>query len=366
MARARDYYRVSGNTVSELVTGLNFLLQRMADRMDRIEGIRGTASIESALDMNSNLIKEVGSGSLQDDAARLSDIDTVAAFTITAGDGLTGGGTVASSPTLNVGAGAGIAVAADAVGLATMSQGTVKGRAAAAGTGDPQDLTASQVKTILALAAADISDFNEAAEDAVLGASADSSTIDITYNDAGNSWSADVIADSISNSLLANMAQSTIKGRAAAAGTGDPTDLTASQVKTILAIATSDISDITSSTFTPTVAGATIAGTTTYGSRSGSYLKIASFVFFRLRVTWTGQTGTGNLLIGNLPFTSANTDATPVEVSADSLIFAGQLSAMIPNNSTNIELYADATGVAITNVAVDTAATVWISGCYLT
>lgn len=47
--------------------------------------------------------------------------------------------------------------------------------------------------------------------------------------------------DSITNALLANMAQATIKGRAAGAGTGDPTDLTAAQVKTILAIAPSDV-----------------------------------------------------------------------------------------------------------------------------
>src|SRR4030067_105697 len=46
-----------------------------------------------------------------------------------------------------------------------------------------------------------------------------------------------VIADNaVTNAKLADMAQSTIKGRAAGAGTGDPTDLTAAQVKTIIAI----------------------------------------------------------------------------------------------------------------------------------
>jgi len=51
-------------------------------------------------------------------------------------------------------------------------------------------------------------------------------------------WKADVssvISDgSITNAKLANEAQSTIKGRAAGAGTGAPQDLTAAQVKTIL------------------------------------------------------------------------------------------------------------------------------------
>lgn len=40
--------------------------------------------------------------------------------------------------------------------------------------------------------------------------------------------------DSVTNAILANMAQATIKGRAAGAGTGDPTDLSATQARSIL------------------------------------------------------------------------------------------------------------------------------------
>ena len=43
--------------------------------------------------------------------------------------------------------------------------------------------------------------------------------------------------DSVTNGKLDNMAQSTIKGRAAGAGTGDPQDLTATQVRTIINVA---------------------------------------------------------------------------------------------------------------------------------
>lgn len=42
------------------------------------------------------------------------------------------------------------------------------------------------------------------------------------------------VLPAVENAGLADMAQSTIKGRAASAGTGDPTDLTATQVRTIL------------------------------------------------------------------------------------------------------------------------------------
>lgn len=86
MVRARDNYQVTGQTVAELVTSLNFLFQRFADRMDRIEGIRGTASIESMLDMNNNLVTEVAGGSLDDDAARLADLTEAIALHVAAPD----------------------------------------------------------------------------------------------------------------------------------------------------------------------------------------------------------------------------------------------------------------------------------------
>lgn len=45
---------------------------------------------------------------------------------------------------------------------------------------------------------------------------------------------ATIAADAVANTQLANMAQATIKGRASGAGTGDPTDLSAAQVATII------------------------------------------------------------------------------------------------------------------------------------
>lgn len=44
--------------------------------------------------------------------------------------------------------------------------------------------------------------------------------------------------DSVTNAKLANMAQATIKGRQAAAGTGDPEDLTAAQARTAMGLGT--------------------------------------------------------------------------------------------------------------------------------
>lgn len=79
-----------------------------------------------------------------------------------------------------------------------------------------------------------ITDFTEAAQDAVGGILTDTTTIDFTYTDATPSITADVKTGSIANSYLANMTQATIKGRADGAGTGAPVDLTASQLLTIV------------------------------------------------------------------------------------------------------------------------------------
>lgn len=69
------------------------------------------------------------------------------AVSITAGAGLTGGGTIAATRSLEVGAGSGITVDADAVRLADITGPTVYGRAS--GTGVPQQLTQAQITALV-------------------------------------------------------------------------------------------------------------------------------------------------------------------------------------------------------------------------
>ena len=78
---------------------------------------------------------------------------------------------------------------------------------------------------------------DEEARDAVGAILSDTTTVDLTYTDAGagaGTITAIVIDASITNAKLANMVQGLIKGRAAGAGTGEPVDLTQAQVFAIL------------------------------------------------------------------------------------------------------------------------------------
>jgi hypothetical protein len=64
---------------------------------------------------------------------------------------------------------------------------------------------------------------------------------DITVSGTGATWTIDanavtetkIINDAVTDAKLANMAEATVKGRAAGAGTGDPTSLSAAQLQAI-------------------------------------------------------------------------------------------------------------------------------------
>lgn len=159
---------------------------------------------------------------------------------------------------------------------ANMAQDTIKGRATA-GTGDPEDLTATQVRAILNVEdgannyvhpnhSGDVTSVGDGAttiaNNAVSNAKLrDSGALSVIGRSAGTDGDpADIVADTdnrllrrvgtdlafgqattgcygaatVTNDKLANMSQSTIKGRSSGSGTGAPEDLTASQVRTII------------------------------------------------------------------------------------------------------------------------------------
>jgi hypothetical protein len=64
------------------------------------------------------------------------------------------------------------------------------------------------------------------------------------------------------------------------------------------------LDDYEEGSWTPTFFGESTAGTTTYGVQRGGYIKIGSMVTVWCDVSVSAATGTGNVQIGGLPFTS--------------------------------------------------------------
>lgn len=132
--------------------------------------------------------------------------------------------------------------------LANVSSGTIKGRTSA-NTGVPEDLTAAQVKALLAVAPADIA--GSGATGRALMAAADATTARTALGLGALSVkatiaTADLDADSVTNAKLAKMPALTIKGNNTT-GSADAVDLTVAQAKAMLALGISDISSLQTS-----------------------------------------------------------------------------------------------------------------------
>jgi len=96
---SREHYTVTANSLPELVTSLNFTLARVADRLDKQEGVRGNPTFESDIDLQANKITDAGKGSaatdgvtvnqISDQDLNTSDGPTFASMTVT-GDAIVG------------------------------------------------------------------------------------------------------------------------------------------------------------------------------------------------------------------------------------------------------------------------------------
>lgn len=117
--------------------------------------------------------------------------------------------------------------------------------------------------------AANITDFNTAVAATPAVTANTAKVTNATHTgDVTGATALTIANDVVSNAKLANMANATIKGRTTA-GTGDPEDLTATQVKSLLAIASTDITDFNSAARAQTEAEL-VAGTNITITASGS------------------------------------------------------------------------------------------------
>jgi hypothetical protein len=125
--------------------------------------------------------------------------------------------------------------------------------------------------------------------------------------------------------------------------------------------ATSSIlDDYEEGSWTPVAIGSTTAGTGTYVLQVGRYTKIGQVCFFQMTLGWSAHTGTGDLILAGLPFTSLNAGGGGGQSVAtlgynSGLAFTNQPVMFIPTNNTRISLTQTTTGGGVSGIPMDTA-----------
>ena len=124
--------------------------------------------------------------------------------------------------------------------------------------------------------------------------------------------------------------------------------------------------DYEEGTFTPTVIGSVTAGTGTYSANNGFYTKIGDRVAFTILINMSAHTGSGNMRLAGLPFTSSavTNDISYVTIAASSLTFTGALAAQVSGNSTEIALLSMVTATSLAAVVLDTSCELRLTGVY--
>jgi hypothetical protein len=118
---------------------------------------------------------------------------------------------------------------------------------------------------------------------------------------------------------------------------------------------------------TTVVYGASAAGTCTYTGRGGTFNVVGNLCFIRLYAYWTGHTGSGDLLIGGLPFNS-NADGAyqKMDVTFAGLTMPGiDVVAETVNGQMYMRLMSNVSGGSPSAVQLPSAGGVEITGFYV-
>jgi len=88
--------------------------------------------------------------------------------------------------------------------------------------------------------------------------------------------------------------------------------------------------------FLPTIFGSTSAGTATYVEQAGRYQVVGNWVIININLQWTGHTGTGNMMVGNFPFTfAASQSFYPSVCMMQNITFPASTSWVVVNGVNN-------------------------------
>lgn len=131
------------------------------------------------------------------------------------------------------------------------------------------------------------------------------------------------------------------------------------------------LNDYEEGDWTPAIIGTTTAGTASYYYRNGRYTKVGRLVTLECALYFFNGTGTGNIQISGLPFTSNSAGTYPsfaigYSVTVTTLTAGSYLSAVIISNSStviDIQQVSTVTGSA-TALPYFPAGALFISGSY--
>lgn len=118
------------------------------------------------------------------------------------------------------------------------------------------------------------------------------------------------------------------------------------------------------------IAGSSTAGTGTYAVQSSRYVKVGALVTVSGYIGWNAHTGTGNMVVAGLPFSSNSQSQIHFGASIGYLnaisLTAGNVATMFLNtNSTTMYLYEYPTGGGTTvAIPIDTAGEIIFSITY--
>jgi hypothetical protein len=128
------------------------------------------------------------------------------------------------------------------------------------------------------------------------------------------------------------------------------------------------LADYEEGTFTPTIVGTTTAGIGVYTAQTGRYTKIGNRVYVNIYLSWSAHTGTGNMRVDGLPFTSINVANTyssfSVYISALTLTAGYWLQPYVGANRVFISLEQVQASASSASVPIDVSAELMLSGFY--
>jgi len=128
------------------------------------------------------------------------------------------------------------------------------------------------------------------------------------------------------------------------------------------------LDDYEEGTFTPRIDGLTTAGTGTYTTQTGRYVKIGKMVTLWFYIDWSNHTGTGSIQFANFPFTAQNSIAMPSSASISNIALSvnnySSTAAVQPNETYAFPLQYPLSGGAAALIPMDTSANIYCTATY--